>query len=106
MDQKERIEYWMEHIARWEESGKSRKRYCADEGISYWTFREWHNRLKEPGQSRKDLVRVPKEIYNTPEENSPTMMDVIVNKTITIRVYRGFDGELLRKVLDVLGASQ
>ena len=30
--------YWKEHLAAWESSGQSKKKYCAENGLSYPSF--------------------------------------------------------------------
>jgi hypothetical protein len=102
-NQKRGHEFWTTHIARWESSGQSRRRYCRDEQISYWTFLDWQKRLSNGVDQVKDLVQIPRELFHEAATQRPVMLDLIVNESITIRVHHGFDGELLRTLLQELG---
>jgi hypothetical protein len=102
-NQKRGREFWTTHIARWESSGQTRRRYCRDEQISYWTFLDWQKRIRSGVAQVKDLVQIPREMYHEPITQNPAMLDLIVHESITIRVHQGFDGELLRTLLQELG---
>src|SRR5271157_2272159 len=98
MDQRNRDKgdkFWLRHIQKWEASGKSRTQYCREAGISYWTFHEWQKRLRKGNKSEKSLVPVPLEIIGEPHDTT-TSIELLINKSIVIRVRPGFDRELLR----------
>ena len=40
-------DYWSRHIAAWRQSGQSRKAYCEEHGLSYWSMRNWISKLPE-----------------------------------------------------------
>jgi hypothetical protein len=100
--QRQGKEYWSGHIRRWESSGTSRRQYCIGEGISYWTFREWQKRLSEETTSERNLIQLPQEAYHSVEKVEPTV-ELSLPGNITIRINKGFDGELLRSLLHELG---
>jgi len=92
--------FWADHIRRWAASGLSRRRYCTRENLSYWTFRE---RLKRQSpDTGNDLVRLPREIVTRGNEITPTL-EILLPGAISVRIGRGFDGELLRDVIRELG---
>jgi len=97
---KQSEKYWNDQISRWHQSGLSRREYCRRENISYWTFRDWLKKF-ELGKSTQ-LVRVPAEAY--PKAHSlESTVEIIINQNISIRIRKGFDGELLRDLLCELG---
>ena len=103
--QKRSEKFWADHITRWETSGISRRRYCVNEGLSYWTFRERQKRQGKATRPGSDLVQLPLEIIAQNTAIHPGIDLLLPDKT-TIRVNRGFDGELLRDLLRELGVRQ
>jgi len=103
--QKHGEEFWASHIRQWESSGRSRRQYCIGEGISYWTFREWQKRLDQANLSERNLIQLPQEAYHSVEKVEP-VIELSLPGNITIRISRGFDGELLRALLQELGARR
>ena len=105
MEQKKKSqgkEFWAGHIRRWESSATSRRQYCIGAEISYWTFREWQKRLGEVPTAEKDFVQLPVDKLGSNVKSEPTI-EVSLPGSITIRINRGFDGELLRALLQELG---
>lgn len=102
---KRSAQFWAEHIRRWTESGLSRRRYCKDTGLSYWTFREWQKRQSKGAEGEGGLVRVPREII--PGGGAfGSGIEIELPGSIIIRVSRGFDAELLRDVVRELGVRR
>ena len=93
------------HIKEWEASGKGRMQYFAEAGISYWSFREWQKRFQEKSAHENTLVSVPIEISSRAQQESD-VIELLVNGSIIIRVKPGFDGKLLRAVIQELRAAQ
>jgi hypothetical protein len=52
------VNKWTKVVREWQESGKSQREFCKDQGISYWTFRNWNIKLKNL-KSEMNLVPVP-----------------------------------------------
>ena len=108
MTQKDRTqqdEFWHTHVKKWETSEKSRREYCAAEGISYWTFRDRLKRITTGHKSGNTLYPVPREIYQR-KETRAVSIDLLLPGDITLRIARGFDGQLLREILRELGVRQ
>lgn len=101
---KKDIQYWENHILKWQTSGMSKREYCHRENISYWTFRE---RLKKQDASAgsKKLIKLPK-VKHPYTGNTEHSIEIKVGSKISIYVKRGFDGELLRNLLNELGAAE
>ena len=100
--QKHGDEYWMDHLRQWEASGKSRRGYCREAGISYWSFRERQKRFEERSDPEKTLVPVPLKITRDVQEKTRTI-ELCINGSIIIRIQPGFDGTLLRAIIHELG---
>lgn len=98
--QKSKEEYWKDHVDRYRKSGQSLKQYCLTEELSYWTFREWVKKLDMAVDSK--LVKISRQ-ENEQTNNHQSYLDIIVSKKISIRIVQGFNGELLRDVLNELG---
>ena len=41
-------EQWRELLARFEQSGQTRERFCAEQGLSVGSFTQWRRKLREP----------------------------------------------------------
>jgi len=95
-------DYWLNHIIKWQQSGQSKRQYCLTNEISYWTFRDWQKKVN-PTKSEK-LVKVPRQTTKIRIDNSQPI-EILVNNKISIRINRGFDGNLLRDILSELGAE-
>lgn len=103
--EKRSAKFWAEHIRRWTESGLSRRQYCTDAGLSYWTFREWQKRQSKGAGGKAELVRVPREII--PGGGAfGSGIEIELPGSIIIRVGRGFDADLLRDVVRELGVRR
>ena len=94
--------YWRDQLARWRESGLSRREYCRRENISYWTFRDWLKKVKT-AESLK-LVRVPREAY-TKKQTEISQIEIVIHDKISIRIKQGYDGYLLKNLLADLGVK-
>lgn len=96
-------QYWENHILRWQNSGLSKNEYCRRENISYWTFRD---RIKKQNiTGSKKLVRLPRAIHSF-SGNVESGIEIKIGNKISINVNRGFDGELLRNLLNEIGAAE
>lgn len=104
-ERKRSAQFWTEHIRQWAASGLSRRRYCNDNGLSYWTFREWQKRQSKGVNGGEGLVRLPREII-TGDATFRSSIEILLPGSITIRVSRGFDAELLRDLIRELGVRR
>ena len=44
-------EYWRRHVEAWGRGGQSKKAYCDQHGVSYWSMRYWTNKLSASAAS-------------------------------------------------------
>lgn len=94
--------FWSDHIRLWTTSGQSKRKYCIENGLSYWTFREWQKRQSRGTKTGKNLVQLPREII-TGNTEVRSGIEIQLSGSIIIRINHGFDGGLLRDVLRELG---
>ena len=86
---------WGTVIADWRVSGKSRKAFCTDEELSYWTFRD---KLKQQTTSRLVRIKTPA-VHNT----DAFTIDLICHSNLIIRLREGYPRDLLKMVIEDLG---
>lgn len=59
MNRSEKNSHWERHMTLWRQSGLSQKSYCEQNGISYWSFKNWAGKLKSKNEKpSKGLVRI------------------------------------------------
>jgi hypothetical protein len=92
-EKQKQTDFWKEIIRKWRRSGKSKKRFCEDEGLSYWTFRD---KLKITEKEDKGFVRVAGQISTT--DTSVRTIELCIG-TIKIHLAEGYDSNLLRSVI-------
>ena len=85
---------WSARISAWQSSGKSGAAWCRDNGIGYYQFQYWRDKLRQSGQQKKAGQFVPLKIV------SPSLR-IECNGTY-LHVSPGFDPVLLREVVSVL----
>lgn len=87
---------WSVRISAWQSSGKSGAAWCRDNGIGYYQFQYWRDKLQHSGLHKKAGQFVPLKIA------SPSLR-IECNGTY-LHVSSGFDPVLLREVVSVLRA--
>ena len=107
--------FWRGHVEAWQASGQSRGDYCAAQGLSRKTFGWWAWRLDRTRRSvemeNRDGRFLPVEVAGLPAPAEvPTIdraaderIEIALPDGVAVRVGTGFDGEALRRVLEVLG---
>ena len=58
MSKEEKREYMLSMISDWRASGKSKKQYCAEKGVSSSTFYYWFSRSKVIPEFREGFVEL------------------------------------------------
>jgi transposase-like protein len=94
-----RIEYWREQVVQQERSGLRVKQFCETHGITEQSFYVWRKRLRKEPSLRFALVEAK------PEEQElagDAGLELMFSKGERLRIGRGADLALLRRVLDVL----
>ena len=97
---KSKKEYWEEQIARFRQSGQSRREYCITEKITYRAFSYW---MKKTGVTQNEkLVKIHHKALRQISTRQ-SYIEIIVTEKISIRIPQNFDGELLRNIINELG---
>ncbi len=66
-------EYWSRQFERWQESGLTRRAYCAREGLALSTFDHWRRQARKP--LRDEAVQVPVVVPVDPLTLVPVQLD-------------------------------
>ena len=98
-DQKRK--FWQKHTDTWEKSGLSLANYCRLHNISQSAF-TWRKRSFEKDSSRNRLTRIPIEMDNMPRQ-ADVRLELVINKSLSIKIGKGFAVETLQCVLKALG---
>lgn len=85
---------WPARISAWRMSGKSGAAWCRDNGIGYYQFQYWKDKLRQSGQHGQF---VPLKVACTPVR--------IECNGVYLHVASGFDPVLLREVVSALRES-
>ncbi len=93
---------WKSRVAAWRASGMSAAEFCARKEFSVSALRHWAGKLTKIEAERPE-VRIAKVVASgsIPDVDTPLVLEV---GGIRIAVRRGFDREVLRDVLAVLGS--
>lgn len=82
---KKQTDHHQNHIFKWKQSGLSMRKYCSEQGISYWSFRDWKKKIElENSVTGNGLIEIPAGIYRKPEGNEP--LEIILTNGIKIIV--------------------
>lgn len=97
MDGKQTIN-WEEKIEQWRNSGKSQKNFCADEGLSYWTFKNRLYKKKQIG-----FVKITKK----KKTSFPGMesIELVIDHRIAVTLCNGYSRDLFRMILADIGIA-
>jgi hypothetical protein len=95
---------WAARVAAWRSSGQTAPAFCAGKEFSAGGLRYWSSRLgREPGED----VRMARVVRALPMPEPPTASPIAIEVGgARVAVQRGFDPEVLRAVLAVLGEAQ
>jgi transposase-like protein len=109
---------WAELVAAWEESGRTALSFAGEHGIAESSLRWWKTELsrrarkeaarrspgpRRPGGPTVGLARVVREGAEAPTTDGGARHVSIVIGEARIVVEAGFDGRLLREVVQALG---
>jgi transposase len=118
-----RSAFWRAHIGGWRKSGESIRGYCRTHGLSESGFHAWKrelsrreeaepdsrrgsgNRTAPPSEGRILFAEVPSVANGHADGSVRTegaLLEVAVCRGRAVRVWPGFDGETLSRVLRVL----
>lgn len=95
-------QYWHKQIMEWSKSGKSKKAYCSENGLSYWNFICWNGKLANAPACDQGLVKIPAVTFRN--ENIPNgSIELITGNHLRISIPEGYDSITLKRLLSDLG---
>ena len=96
---------WAGRVAEWRASRATAPAFCKGKDFSAGALRYWASRLQHPEVGAKEvrLARVMRAPQPAPATETPILVEV---GAVRVGVRRGFDPEVLRTVLDVLGGRR
>jgi hypothetical protein len=92
---------WAARVEAWSKSGESATGFAEGKEFSASALRYWKSRLRRMERGR-DEVRIARVVRTAPAAAVDTPIVVELGRA-RIGVRRGFDGETLRAVLELLG---
>lgn len=98
---------WAARVAEWRASGKSAPEFCKGKDFSPHGLHYWSSRLRKAEQGeRGPAVRLARVVRQPrPAEATETAIVIEIGKA-RLGVRRGFDAEVLRAVLELLGGGR
>ena len=100
IEREQRRKFWEHHVATWQTSGLSQMGYCREHGLSQKSFVYWKKRVSiDPATLSLVELPLPGQI---PVYPSCTPLRLLIGGRYCIEIDRGFDGETLRRVMEVL----
>jgi hypothetical protein len=100
---------WSERVREWEATGGTAAEFSAGRGFEASTLRYWASRLRHPERypaveaKRARRIRMVRVTPATPRREET--LDVVVGAARVV-VRTGFDGALLREIVDALGGAK
>lgn len=73
-------EYWSRHVAAWRRSGLTKKAYCEQHGLSYWSLRNWDGKLAETADQRQPLVELARAGGRAKDAEQHATMELLVGR--------------------------
>jgi hypothetical protein len=99
---------WATRVAEWRASGQTAKAFCEGKEFAEGGLRYWSSRLnrREPEKSPARSVRMAR-VIRTVHAMTTTVESALVVEVgrARIEVRRGFDAQILRAIVDALGAG-
>jgi len=95
-------EYWSRHVAAWRRSGLTKKAYCEQHGLSYWSLRNWDGKLAETADRRQPLVELARAGGRAKDAEQHAAMELLVGERYVLRLWPSVRAEHLREVLAAL----
>ncbi len=98
---------WAARVAEWRASGETAPTFCKGKDFSPGGLRYWASRLRKPGDGvapkEVRIAQVVRTPQPAPAAETPILIEV---GAVRLGLRRGFDPEVLRAVLYVLGAGR
>lgn len=89
---------WEKIINEWSKTAEIAKHWCQKHQVSYISFISWRKRLRDLNSSN---VKPSSFIEVLEEKNEPFVIELEF-QSITLRLKKGFDEEIIRKCLSLI----
>ena len=100
-------EYWSRQVAEWRGSGLSKKAYCEQHGVPYWSLCRWAGKLSPsqtpPGDQLVELGPIGGGVENAEQRAA---IELVVGDRYVLRLWPNLRAEQLREVLAVLESQR
>ena len=100
---REKGDFWADHIKRWQESGMSQIDYCLENDLSRHRFTYWKCKNNKKDNPVKFIPIVARSTISS-LHNSVEPLKVQVGDKYRIEVGEGFSGETLIRLINTLSA--
>lgn len=104
LSQEEKRDFWLQHITKWEDSEISQRKYCEINNINHNAF-AWRKKSFKIKKSSKNLIKIASGIVND-AITTDNRLELIINKTVSLKIGIGFDPDTLRQILETLAVKQ
>ena len=101
MTRQELRAYWQQKIEEQKQSGINIAAWCRENSLNNKTFRRWKRNLKSTSAA------IPEgwcQVQAAPVTKSTGSLTLVVDERISIELTTGFDHQLLKDVLSVIGS--
>src|SRR5262245_15789620 len=95
-------EQWARRVAEWQSSGESATAFAGGRGGGVHTLRGWASRLGR-GRGATATSAFVEVVAREPRRRAP--LELVLRKGAVLRIEPGVDLDLVRAVVDALGAS-
>jgi hypothetical protein len=99
----EKKDFWLQHIKKWEDSGLSQRKYCEKNRINHNAFAWRRNSFKDK-KNGKGLIKIASGIVRDAIAVD-NRLELIINKTVSLKIGSGFDPDILRQILEALAVK-
>jgi hypothetical protein len=99
----EREQLWRETIGAWEKSGRSIRRFCAENRVSEASFHAWRRTLRE--RERQRPVTPPRPTLVPVRVLPDAVLEVVLTAGLVVRVPPGADPTAVAQLVAALGAT-
>ena len=104
-----REKYWRDLIRRREASGLTVGAFCKKEGVTPSGYNHWRQEIRRRDQERATRKRKPADPkqptlipVNLIEDHAPSMVEVVVQNGLVVRVPEGVSTDHVRRVLHLI----
>ena len=96
-------DFWQQHIRKWEDSGLSQRKYCEINRINHNAF-AWRKNSFKKKKNGGNLIKIAPGIV-CDAIASDNRLELIINKTMSLKIGNGFNPDTLRQILEVLAVK-